>query len=448
MTNKNDLQTIAANAIATAKTRLILAKDAKSVFFASLALKMDFLPDETIDTAATDGRKVYYNSEFVAGLPEQELIGVIAHEILHCASRHFARRNGRDLENWNIACDLAINPILIDAGFSLPACGVFPGKKDHAHLPAGLAAEEYFAELQKMKPDEQEQPGKPSPDGNPDNGNDNQSSDTGDEDSQDSGDQSSPADDNDQTGETSGDGNGTGKPTRQAPDPGQCGGIIDPEDTADDSQMKQLESEWKINVAAAQSAAERRGTLSAGLARVCGEALAPEVDWKAELRRFMTETAKANYNWKRPNKRHAHAGLFLPSLHSNRIGHIVAAIDTSGSITDATLTRFASELGDIAAQDVARITILYHDSQIVKTETWTPEDGPLTLTPCGGGGTDHNPVFDWLESPECDEPPALVVCLTDLWSDFPATAPDVPVLWCATSSQPHPFGERVDIPSE
>lgn len=413
----------AAQAIGTGKTRLILSKDAKSVFFASLVMRLKFAPDWQHETAATDGRQIVYNPDFINGLNEPEIIGLLAHEVMHCTNKHFARRCERDPEEWNIACDLAINPLLFESGFTLPDGALLPGFAPYADFPDGLSAEEYFNLLQQQK--------QPQPDG--------QQADTG-----------SPGPGEPGDGRTAGDDDSPGEtPGTGTPDPGRCGGIMDPAkddgSPAEPGEAQQLDQEWTVNVAAAQQAAERRGSLPGGLARLCGNILAPAADWNSALREFITRPAKANYNWKRPNRRHIHRGIYLPSLNSLEIGHIVAVIDTSGSIGLDTLTRFASELDDIARQGASRITIVYHDSIVCKVEEWTPEDGPLTLAPCGGGGTDHCPVFAWID--EQDEPPAVVVCLTDLASRFP-DAPEYPVLWASTDSRAsHPFGERIDIPS-
>lgn len=424
--HRADSEEKAAAAVGKAKTQLVLAKDAKSVFFATLALRLIFKPDWTIDTAATDGRHLYYNPDFVIGLPAAELVGLLAHEVLHCTGKHFARRAGRDPSDWNIACDLAINPILLDAGFELPDGGLIPGGEHYEDMEPGRSAEEYYAAILARKPE----PADDNANGSPAAG-----------DSADSSTGSDFAEPGEQSTESTG-----------AADPGQCGGVIDPEDSTDENgettpTASQLDSEWSANIAAAQQAAERRGTLSAGLARLCGEALTPSVDWKTALREFITRPAKRDYNWKRPNRRHIHRGLYLPSVHSLEIGHIVAAVDTSGSISEDTLTRFASELADIANQGASRVTIIYHDSDVVKVEEWTPDEGPLTLTPCGGGGTDHRPVFDWIAD-NCDESPAVMIGLTDLASRFPTDAPPFPVLWASTDSRAaHPFGERCTIPA-
>lgn len=436
--HRADAEERSARAVSAAKTRLVLDKESESVFFATLALRLTFRHNWNTKTADVDGRTLRYNPDFVLSLTEQELIGLVAHEVLHCTGKHFARRAGRDPEEWNTACDLAINPLLLESGFELPAGGYLPGGTGFEALAPGRAAEEYFADLQALKPDPA---GDETGDGAPSDG---QSDPSG----------ISTDGDNAEPGE-----NSDGSDSAPSTDPGRCGGVIDPststgDDSADGSpgdmeaaDLAQLDAEWTVNIAAAQQAAQRRGTLSAGLARLCGQALAPAVDWKQQLREFITRPAKTNYNWKRPNRRHIHRGLYLPSMHSLEIGHIVAAIDTSGSISEETLTRFASELGDIATQGAARITILYHDSEIVKVEEWTPDDGPLTLTPCGGGGTDHKPVFDWIDQ-NMDEPPAVLIGLTDLASSFPHDEPTFPVLWASTDRHAdHPFGERIDIPA-
>ena len=379
----------AAKAMSLAKTQLVLSRDAKGAFFATLALRMQFAVEWSIDTAATDGRRIVYNPDFVLTLTAEETVGLLAHEVMHVVNKHFARRCDRPTAAWNVACDLAINHLLIDAGFQLPDCGVFPGQEPYQNMPPGLAAEEYFALL----PESAESGGS---------------------------------------------------------DPGRCGGVMEPTNDqrqpADDATIRQIESEVNVAIAAAHQAAKRRGDLPGALERMIGDLLAPVVDWKQQLRDFMAP-ANQDFSWKQPARRHIHRGLFLPACRNQQLGDIVAAIDTSGSITDETLRRFASELDDIARQGAQSITIVYHDSQVVRVDRWTPDDGPLTLTPCGGGGTDHCPVFEWLES--ATESPAVVICLTDLWSSFPENPPAVPVLWVSTDSRAaHPFGERINIPAE
>jgi predicted metal-dependent peptidase len=57
---------------------------------------------------------------FVETLNAAELAGVLAHEVMHPALQHHTRRGDRDQKRWNMACDYAINPLLLDAGLTLP----------------------------------------------------------------------------------------------------------------------------------------------------------------------------------------------------------------------------------------------------------------------------------------------------------------------------------------
>src|SRR3954470_15283837 len=117
----------AGRALAAARARLILGRDAKSAFFATLALRLAPRADPAVPTLATDGRELAYGPDFVDGLPADELLGVLAHEVMHCALAHPARRGRRDPRRWNVASDLATNPLLEAAGFVLPRGRLVPG---------------------------------------------------------------------------------------------------------------------------------------------------------------------------------------------------------------------------------------------------------------------------------------------------------------------------------
>ena len=131
----------ARQAVAAARVKLIHGRDAKSAFFATLVLRLAAEPAWDLDTVATDGRVLRYFPPFVAGLSPDELAGVLAHEAMHCALAHPARRGDRDLAKWNVACDLAVNPLLVGAGVVLPAGRLMPGEGPYVGLAAGKAAE-------------------------------------------------------------------------------------------------------------------------------------------------------------------------------------------------------------------------------------------------------------------------------------------------------------------
>ena len=388
----------AVRALVGARSRLILGRNAASVFFACLLLRLKCEPDESVGTMATDGRVLAYAPTFVAGLPADELVGVLAHEALHCALAHPARRAGRNAGKWNVACDLAVNPLLTAAGFALPEGRLMPGEGAYADLPAGLPAKAYYARL----PD---------------------------------------ADDG--TGENDGSADGGGDVCQG--DPGGCGGVRDPGD-GDPAAAAATAADWQAAVVQAEQQARGRGDLPGGLARSVGDVVHPPADWRAALRAFVAATARTDYSWVRPNRRLVWQGVYLPGLRGDELGDVVLAVDTSGSVGARELGVFAREAEAVLAAYDCTLTVVYHDTHVRGVEAWASSDGPLTLTPVGGGGTSHVGVFDWLDRSGLT--PACVVCLTDLDTRFPAAPPAVPVVWAAVgggTTMP-PFGLRVDIP--
>ena len=102
--------------IQKARTTLLLDHP----FFGTLLFRLGARACSSIATMATDGVSLFYNPEFVDMLNAAELAGVLAHEVMHPALQHHTRRGDRDHARWNLACDYAINPILLNAGLTLP----------------------------------------------------------------------------------------------------------------------------------------------------------------------------------------------------------------------------------------------------------------------------------------------------------------------------------------
>ena len=94
-------------------------------FFGVLILRLKDVETPSIDTMATDGVSLFYNPEFVAKLTPPELLGCLAHEVMHPALQHHTRRGTRSPKRWNIACDFAINPLIRDANLALPAGALY-----------------------------------------------------------------------------------------------------------------------------------------------------------------------------------------------------------------------------------------------------------------------------------------------------------------------------------
>ena len=210
------------------------------------------------------------------------------------------------------------------------------------------------------------------------------------------------------------------------------------------SSTQQQQQEWKVKISQAAAVAKAQGKLAAGLDRLIQEVLQPKLPWREILSRFITENAKNDYTWTKPNNRYLHANLYLPELNVPTLGTIVVIIDTSGSICQKQLGKFASELQAILAiYPGTEIKVIYVDSKVAGVEDIDAYDFQLHAK--GGGGTDFRPGFKYIEEEQIT--PACVIYFTDGWcSSFPAQ-PDYPTLWVLTNKanfQP-PFGERIYI---
>lgn len=116
----------AAERIGTAKAKLLLQQP----FYGVLLSMTDFVPEAALPTMATDGTKVFYNPEFTMGLSDDEVYGVLLHEINHCIYLHCTqkRRLNREHHKWNVAADFAINLEIKDMGYTLPRVALLDEK--------------------------------------------------------------------------------------------------------------------------------------------------------------------------------------------------------------------------------------------------------------------------------------------------------------------------------
>lgn len=393
--------------ITKARAALILSQP----FFGALALRLKVVEAPGIETMAVDGVHLFYNRDFVEALTFDELTGVIAHEVMHLATGHHARREARHPKRWNKACDYAINPIVRDAGFKLPEDALLETRFD------GLAAEAIYNILdhddaEKRTSDGQSKDprdGRPSP----------------------------------------GDGGSEGAPSADAaPDPGRCGGVMDtpaPDGgKASPAELNAAKNDWDVAVLQAAQYAKAAGDAPAGLDRLIEEIKRPKIDWRAVLRRFVDRNTRNDYRWSRPNRRYIGSGLYLPSLHSDGVGRIVIAVDTSLSIDPDILSQFAAEMNAIVEDcRPEAVDVVYCDAGVARVEHFGADDLPLTINPAGGGGTSFVPPFEWVEEQAFD--PACFIYLTDLYGRFPDQAPFYPLLWASTSDKNAPFGETLKI---
>jgi predicted metal-dependent peptidase len=397
------IETSTSRRIQKARTALVLDHP----FFGSLLFRLQDRECRSVQTMATDGVSLYYNPEFVETLNAATLAGTLAHEVMHPALHHHERRSGRDPKRWNMACDYAINPLLIDAGLSLPE-GILLDNRFR-----GMSAEQIYNLIETEAPQE---------------------SDSKDKRSESGGAESSAEQ------PTAGNANEPSAPVTE----GGVGQVLDPPLSAEETpSVEEQVREWDIAVNQATTIAKHAGKVPAGLNRTLEGSAEAEVDWRELLRRHWSDTIPADYSWMRPNRRHLWTGLYLPGVVREGVGEVAIAVDCSGSVSGRQLRLFEAEVRSILeGQRPERVYVLYFDAVVQKAETY--EAGQrIDLNPVGGGGTEFGPCFEWLDSRGIR--PETLVFLTDLYGSFPPCAPAYPVLWASTGSQRAPFGEIISM---
>jgi predicted metal-dependent peptidase len=324
--------------------------------------------DSWCPTAATDGRKFYYNSEFVNSLPLKQLEFLVGHEVLHAVYDHMGRRGNRDPKLWNIADDYCVNWDLVEqrVGDKIPVA-LYDAKYK------GMSAEEVYDdlyanadkididELMKRLLDEHM-----------------------DGDGDDEGD-----------GEGDGDKPGNGRPRLS------------------EAEKKEIRDEIKEAVLAAAQAAGA-GNLPGGVKRMIKDLTEPVMDWRELLQQQIESTVKSDYTWARPSRRSWHMDAVMPGMKPGEQIDVVIGIDTSGSITDNDLKIFLSEIkGIMESYDEYRIHVMGWDTQVHNTEVFTSDnlEDISSFEPGGGGGTDPHCVWDWLKANEIE--PKKLIMFTD-----------------------------------
>lgn len=340
--------------------------------------------EEKLSTACTNGRDEMYGRAFVEMLNDAELRFLILHESYHKLYKHLTTWEELykiDARLANIACDHVINIKISDdnedSGFAVmpKRNGKNIGGLDERFR--GMTAAQVFNILRKEQ-EEEEQEG---------------------------------------------------------------GGGLDEHDWAGAQEMTPDEKhalDRDLDEAIRQGALVA-GKLGTGGDRDLADLLKTKVDWREALREFISTTCAGNdySTWRRPNRRYIGANIYMPSGVSEKVGELVIAIDTSGSIGGRELSQFLGEVKGICDSvhpDVVRL--LYWDTEVAGDEKYEGADVENIVhstEPKGGGGTSVECVPEYMTA-HAIKPQAVVVltdgCLGGTWGQW-----SVPVLWCIVGNK-------------
>tara|TARA_Y100001973_G_scaffold17549_1_gene25552 strand:- start:116 stop:1363 length:1248 start_codon:yes stop_codon:yes gene_type:complete len=372
--------------------RLLMAEP----FFASLSRRIDKTSTESIPTAGVrinperQQFELLYNPKFMGALSDEHKLGVLMHEFYHIIFEHVTKRKPdtglRRIDN--IAMDLAINglpemkgklpseaspgPIMYDGK---PMKGCLPGEGPFKDLPAGMAYEWYLQELERMQEEHEQEQGE--------QGDGSGSGEPGDGDAFGGADS---LDDHDQFGEVDG--------------------------TSEEIAKERLKEAVKKAAEDAQKA-RNWGSVSQSVRRDIMDKIQTKVDWRKVLRYFVKTSQRADRRStpRRINKR-------FPKVHPGkrvrRHAKIAISIDQSGSVDDAMLSAFFSELNELAS--IAEFTVIPFDTKVAEDNIYVWKKGQTRKTErVMYGGTCFNAPTQYVNGKNFDGH----IILTDLCAPKP-----------------------------
>ena len=362
------------------------------------------------ETMSTDGYHIFFNPTWVSELEDNEIQGVVAHEVLHVIFGHPDRRGNREHHKWNVACDLAINLLLEAEGQALPITGLLDRRY------RGMSADQIYAELP---------------------------------------DSSSAEIDRFQAHQDGIETTAVRQGMRGTPRIGNAIGadLLGPDDVRirplQDNDAPDLQSRRELR---RQLVDEMRSSLhgnsSAMIRQEIDLAKSSAINWQAMLRNWLTERVKSDWSTYPFAKKHLWRGFYLPSVGIQAPGHIVFAIDTSGSMSQEDIADIAAEVRSLRETFHSRLTVIQSDASIQKVDEYEADDPtpvPQKTTAMGRGGTDFRPVFTFVENHQGT--PQLLIYATDGYGTFPTYRPEVTCLWVLTprsiDEEKLPFGYAI-----
>lgn len=349
--------------LVTARIGLLL----KAPFFGNLATRLQLTnADAWCGTAATDGRKFYYNSEFINNLPLKQLEFLFGHEVLHVVYDHMGRRGERDPKLWNIADDYCVNSDLIEqrVGEKIPVAlydAKFKGQSAeevYDYLYENAEKIDIGKLLQQVLDEHLDGDGEGDGDGD-------------------------------------GDKDGKGRPRLSK------------------EERDAIRDEIKEAVLQAAQAVGA-GNLPGGVKRMIKDLTEPVISWQELLQQQIQSIIKDDFTWMRPSRRGWHMDAVMPGMKPGETIDICIAIDTSGSISERDIKDFMSEIqGIMDSYNEYKIKVWCFDTEVYNEQSFTSEnlDDISSYEPAGGGGTDF--MANWEYMKEHNIEPKKFIMFTD-----------------------------------
>jgi hypothetical protein len=387
--------------LTTARIALLI----KQPFFGSMATRLTLVRNDQMETAATDGRNFFYNLEFIADLSVRETEFLFGHEVLHNVFEHHIRKEYPDSVDlakedgtiskkcrhhllWNIACDYAVNEILVDSKIGDRIEDTLYEEKYK-----GKCAEEIYEDLKQNSK---------------------------------SLDINALADMllDEHFSDLEGQGKGLSEEEKQS-----------------------IRNEIRESLL---SSAQTAGSVPMGVDRLIKTLTAPTLSWRELLRMDIQSIIKHDYTFYNPSKKGMQYGVVLPGMKRDEALDVCIAIDTSGSIDEKTLNVFFSEIMGIMEQyDDYQIRVWSFDAEVHNEQIFRSDEGTdiTSYKPVGGGGTLFEVNWEYMK--KNDIMPKVFIMFTDMYPNSGWGDPDycdhVIFVGYRSNDRKAPFGTTITM---
>lgn len=345
-----EMENEAEEKIVSAKVYLLM----KYPYIGEIGTRLENVPTWRIPTAATCGRKLYYNPAFILSLSERKIIFTVAHEILHVLLDHVFRRGDRQPYVWNVAIDYITNYILVKEKIGeIPFPEIYYKEEYSDEKWTAETLYDHLLDSHQMKIVVFDIHLDNSPD-------------------------------NDSQG---------GEKTQISVE--VVGGK-----SLSEEEINKLRNEIKAQIANSKSF--QAGNIPAGIKRIIDEFNNPEINWKHYILSKILEYQVNDYNFARPHNQSWVKNIIIPSVRNvEEKFHLHVYIDASGSINDKMLKEFFSEIVGICNNiGMFEITINSFDTEAyeickINNFEYNLSDLKEKIKDCkGGGGTMFGCIFE------------------------------------------------------
>lgn len=428
--------------ISFVKTKMILDMP----FFGIVISKLNEQPNFKVNNIGIDGKNLIYSPDFILheNTTENRLLFIFLHEVFHLIFNHLTRRNNRDIDTWNIACDIAVNNTIIT---EILNSNVFENIKEDIKENIiedyiydlelkDLTAEEIY-EL--IKPTESKKNSQQEEENQEEEEKEDEKEDeleTISESEEQSKGKKQGKGQNKNENKGSGDGNDSGGSGEEGKASGSQG-IKNYEEKQVSTHShwnevdKDEEDELYISIRNAYEITKTHSHTLGFIEEIITDFFQPKQNWKVLLSKFV-EPIYPDYSFNPPSHMFPTFDFIMPEERScdEGIVDIYFYIDSSGSVPEDILIEMATEIKGCYEQFGDKSVIYYGDWAIKASEPKLLED-PKNIKFEMSGGTDPTCIFNKLkELDKLHEARAIIIITDGYFEPIPENLSEgVEVLW-------------------